>query len=87
MQDSGKPEAQATVKKVYLGGLSDDIEESELRDYFKDFGNIVNVNIVAHKDTGKRRGFAFVEYDDYDPVDKIVCECQILESSSILIQY
>lgn len=71
-EDSGKPEAQATVKKVYLGGLSDDIEESELNDYFKLFGNIMNINIVAHKDTGKRRGFAFVEYDDYDPVDKIV---------------
>lgn len=50
-----------------------------MRDYFKDFGNIVNVNIVAHKDTGKRRGFAFVEYDDYDPVDKIVCECHQLD--------
>lgn len=46
-----------------------------MREYFKEFGNIVNINIVAHKDTGKRRGFAFVEYDDYDPVDKIVCEC------------
>lgn len=45
-----------------------------MRDYFKEFGNIVNINIVAHKDTGKKRGFAFVEYDDYDPVDKIVCE-------------
>lgn len=62
------------MKKVYLGGLNDDIEEAELRSYFKEFGNIVNINIVAHKDTGKRRGFAFVEYDDYDPVDKIVCE-------------
>lgn len=71
-REDSKLEAQATVKKVYLGGLSDDIEESELRSYFKEFGNIVNVNIVSHKDTGKRRGFAFVEYDDYDPVDKIV---------------
>lgn len=66
---------QATVKKVFLCGLSDDIEEPELRDYFKEFGNIVNIIILAHHDTGKRRGFAFVEYDDYDPVDKIVCEC------------
>uniref|UniRef100_A0A6G1SKT7 Heterogeneous nuclear ribonucleoprotein 87F n=1 Tax=Aceria tosichella TaxID=561515 RepID=A0A6G1SKT7_9ACAR len=71
-EDSGNPEAQATVKKLYLGGLSDDTEESELRDYFKAFGNIVNITIAVHHDTGKRRGFAFVEYDDYDPVDKIV---------------
>lgn len=45
-----------------------------MRGYFEEFGNIVNINIMAHKETGKRRGFAFVEYDDYDPVDKIVCE-------------
>lgn len=79
-EDSGKPEAQATVKKVYLGGISDDIEETELRSYFNEFGNIVNINIVTHKDTGKRRGFAFVEFDDYDPVDKIVCEFRNLSS-------
>lgn len=77
-QDIKNPEAGATVKKLFIGGIKDDHDDEQLREYFSSYGNVQNVSIVTDKSTGKKRGFGFVEFDDYDPVDKVCCEYILL---------
>lgn len=82
-QESGRPDAGASIKKLFIGGIKDEHEEDDLREHFKQFGNIVSCSIVVDKDSGKKKGFAFVEYDDYDPVDKACCKFHIALSYSV----
>ena len=70
--DAGKPEAQASVKKIFIGGVSDEMEDDDIRGHFEEFGKVQTVEQLKWNDTGKKRGFGFVEFDDYDAVDKVV---------------
>lgn len=46
--------------KLYVGNLSFNTTEDELRDAFGQFGSITDVHFPADRDTGRPRGFAFV---------------------------
>ncbi|NXJ28913.1 ROA1 protein, partial [Dicrurus megarhynchus] len=71
-QDSQRPGAHLTVKKIFVGGIKEDTEEHHLRDYFGQYGKIEVIEIMTDRGSGKKRGFAFVTFDDHDSVDKIV---------------
>ncbi|XP_059397531.1 heterogeneous nuclear ribonucleoprotein A1-like isoform X4 [Carassius carassius] len=73
-EDSNKPFAHTTVKKIFVGGIKDDTEEHHLRDYFKEFGKLEAIEIMVDHKTGNKRGFAFVTFDDHDAVDRIVIQ-------------
>jgi cold-inducible RNA-binding protein len=52
------------TSKVYVGNLSYDTTDNTLRTLFSEFGAVESVNIVTDRDTGRPRGFAFVEMAD-----------------------
>ncbi|XP_060793547.1 heterogeneous nuclear ribonucleoproteins A1 homolog isoform X2 [Neoarius graeffei] len=73
-EDSNRPFAHTTVKKIFVGGIKEDTEEGHLREYFQEFGKIEAIEIMVDHKTGNKRGFAFVTFDDHDAVDRIVIQ-------------
>ena len=47
--------------KIYVGNLSSDVTEEELKTEFAAFGKVESVSIIKDKYSGRARGFAFVE--------------------------
>jgi cold-inducible RNA-binding protein len=50
-------------KNLYVGNLSDDVTEEDLRSNFSSVGTVASVNIIKDKYTGMSKGFGFVEME------------------------
>ncbi|CAD7704280.1 unnamed protein product, partial [Ostreobium quekettii] len=49
---------------VFAGGLNYELTEGDLLAVFAQYGEVVDVNLVTDRETGRSRGFAFVAYED-----------------------
>ena len=56
-----RPE-EPNKKKIFVGNLPFSITQGELEEIFGQFGELVSVNIITDRATGRPKGFAFVEY-------------------------
>lgn len=52
------------ASKLYVGNLNYQTQEEDLRSLFAQYGDITSINIVMDRDTGRSRGFGFVEFAD-----------------------
>jgi len=51
-------------KKIYVGNLAFQTSEQSLRSHFAQHGEVLSASIVTDRDTGRSRGFGFVEMDN-----------------------
>jgi len=58
--------------KLYVGGLSYDTTDQELKDYFGGAGNVLSASIIIDRNTNRSRGFGFVEMSSAEEANKAI---------------
>ena len=60
------------MKNIFVGNLSFNTNEDELRQMFESYGQVDRVSILTDRDTGRSRGFGFVEMASDDDGEKAI---------------
>tara|TARA_Y100001970_G_scaffold80316_1_gene102038 strand:- start:211 stop:465 length:255 start_codon:yes stop_codon:yes gene_type:complete len=57
---------------IYVGNISYNSSEDDLRDLFGRYGEVVDVRIITDRDSGRSKGFGFVEMSDDDQAKEAI---------------
>jgi RNA recognition motif-containing protein len=60
------------MKNIFVGNLDFGATEASIRALFEPYGNVEKVNLITDRDTGRSRGFAFVEMTDSAEADRAI---------------
>jgi len=61
-------------RKIFVGGISWEVSQDELKEYFSNYGSVVECTLKTDPNTGRSRGFGFVMFNDSSSVDKVLAE-------------
>jgi RNA recognition motif-containing protein len=62
------------MKKLFIGSLAWGTTDDTLREFFAQFGTVASASVVTERDSGRSRGFGFVEFEDDAEADKAIAE-------------
>ena len=60
------------MKKIYIGNLPWSATETELTEMFSKFGSVTSSTILTDRETGRSRGFGFLEMSEAEDADKAI---------------
>jgi cold-inducible RNA-binding protein len=74
--------------KLYVGNLPEAISDEDLKDNFGDLGTCLSAHVIRDKQTGRSRGFAFVEMSTPEEAQQTVEKCKgvMLEGQKLIVK-
>ena len=59
---------------IYVGNLSFEMTENEIQQLFEEYGSVTKVSIIRDRDSGRSKGFGFVEMEEQADAEKAIGE-------------
>lgn len=60
------------AKKIFVGNLPHSINNDQLKEIFAPFGNVISAKVISDRETGRSRGFGFVEMESDEEADAAI---------------
>jgi RNA recognition motif-containing protein len=60
--------------KLFVGSLSYSVNDDQLQDFFASVGKVVSAKVIVDRDTGRSKGFGFVEMESDEEAKKAIQE-------------
>lgn len=60
------------AKKLFVGSLSWNTTDQSLREFFATVGNVISAQVIMDRQTGRSRGFGFVEFETDEDAQKAI---------------
>ena len=77
------------ARKLYVGGLSFDTTEDQLREVFAKFGAVESATVISDRYSGRSRGFGFIEMTSNSEADEAIqgLNGTVLDGRQITVNY
>lgn len=59
---------------IYVSNLSFEVQDEDLRNFFAPYGEVTSAKVITDRETGRSRGFGFVEMTDAEAARKAISE-------------
>jgi len=74
---------ESDLGKLFIGGISWDTDEERLRDYFSNYGDVVEAVIMRDRATGRARGFGFIVFADPCVSERVIMDKHIIDGRTV----
>ncbi|KMT02287.1 hypothetical protein BVRB_9g206040 [Beta vulgaris subsp. vulgaris] len=74
------------TKKIFVGGIPTTVTEDELKEFFSNYGKVVEHEIIVDHATKRSRGFGFVVFDNEKVVDDILADGNMIEMNGSRVE-
>ena len=83
MLADGLLEMDSDQGKLFIGGISWESTEEKLKEYFENYGDVVQIVVMRDKTTGRPRGFGFVVFANPSILDRVLQDKHTIDARTV----